>query len=314
VTWIKTRPRGSSKYEKVRRRSTHKNLSFFHDQSYNSAYGESGKVQQIQPGEDIWGRKSYNNTCDLWVKRGYLGHNAGKDVKVVASVLPKSQTIRSAQSACHTSPHTTYEARVEYVLTRRPAQASPTGLHGERLISSTHVELMHGDTRTDAFGHRALTAALDGDGPARRAECGDKDGIADDLPSVGSGSHSVGPVATGHRFQGRSVPVHELVAADSWSRRSRLECLDIGSSEFEQGQVGHVVGVHAGTVVAVAIVRGSDVVRLAIVVPGDDLEVSKVGRSLSEVENLFPSFVPQGFGFEQPVLGVGDLFTKVRED
>ena len=173
---------------------------------------------------------------------------------------------------------------------------------------------MHRDTRADTLGHRALTTALDRDGSTRRAERGDKDGIADDLPSIGSRSHGIGPVTTGHRFQSRSIPVHELVAPDRWSRGSRLECLDIGASEFEQGQVRHVVGIHAGTVVAVAVIGRSDVVRLAIIIPGDDFEVSKIGRSLSEVKDLFPSLVPQGFGFEQPVFGVGDLFTKVCED
>lgn len=52
----------------------------------------------------------------------------------------------------------------------------------------------------------------------------------------------------------------------------------------------------------------------AVIVPGDDLQVTEVRGSVGEIEDLFPSLVPQGFGLEQPVLAVGNIFTKVRKD
>ena len=70
-------------------------------------------------------------------------------------------------------------------------------------------------------------------------------------------------------------------------------------------------GISAGTIVGMGSVQGTDVVGFSIVVPGYNLEVFE---AILQLEDLFPSVVPESLGVEEPVLGVGDFFAKVGED
>ena len=70
-------------------------------------------------------------------------------------------------------------------------------------------------------------------------------------------------------------------------------------------------GISAGTIVGMGSVQGTDVVGFSVVVPGYNLEVLE---AVLELENLFPSVVPESLGVEEPILGVGNLLAKVGED
>ena len=69
--------------------------------------------------------------------------------------------------------------------------------------------------------------------------------------------------------------------------------------------------ISAGTVVGVGGIQWTDVVRFSIIVPSNNLEVFE---AVLELENLFPSVVPESLGVEEPILGVGNLLAKVGED
>ena len=112
----------------------------------------------------------------------------------------------------------------------------------------------------------------------------------------------------------RSVPIDQHIPIDNRSPRTSFKGGDIRSSELEESVVGQPVRPRPRAVVTVPIIGGSDIVRLAVVVPGDDLQVPKFWRPISEVENLLPPLVPESLGSEQPVLAVRHFLAKVSED
>lgn len=112
----------------------------------------------------------------------------------------------------------------------------------------------------------------------------------------------------------RSVPIDQHIPIDNRSPGTSFEGGDIRSSELEESVVGQPVRPRSRAVVTVRIVGGSDIVRLAVIIPGDDLKVTKFWRPISEVENLLPPLVPESLGFEQPVLAVRHFLAKVSKD
>jgi hypothetical protein len=109
----------------------------------------------------------------------------------------------------------------------------------------------------------------------------------------------------------RSVPVDKHVLFDNRSSGTGLECFNVWNSEFEMGGMVESLGVSAGTIIGVRSIVRANVVRFSVVVPSDDLEELEF---VLELEDLFPSVIPESFGVEEPILGVGYLFTKVGED
>jgi len=98
---------------------------------------------------------------------------------------------------------------------------------------------------------------------------------------------------------------------DNGSSGTSLECFDVGNSEFKMRSMVESSGISAGPIVGMWSVQGTDVVGFSVIIPSNNLEVFE---AVLELEDLFPSVVPESLGVEEPVLGVGNFFAKVGED
>ena len=108
-----------------------------------------------------------------------------------------------------------------------------------------------------------------------------------------------------------SVPVDQHVLFDDGCSGTSLECFNVWNGEFKMSRMVESLGISAGTVVGVRCIVRTNVVGFSVIVPSDNLEELEF---ILELENLFPSVVPQSLGVEEPVLGVRHFFTKVSED
>ena len=108
-----------------------------------------------------------------------------------------------------------------------------------------------------------------------------------------------GVVGAGHVPGGRAVPVDELVRVDLGSVEAGLVGGDVRLHDDSPAVVGETDSPLAGTVVGVVGLIGADVVGLAVVIPGDNLDERRL-----EGKHLVPAVGDELFADEDPVLGV----------
>lgn len=168
-----------------------------------------------------------------------------------------------------------------------------------------------------------LAARGDGDGAGALEEGNDVDDVVHGLPAVGAALKVVARLVVGgtarggiggvavERAQSTAVPVDDLVLLDVVVDGSGtiLVSGNEGLRELQPSVVGHVVGPLGVTVVVVLGVQGTNVVRLAVVVPGNNLNH---GETL--LEDGVPAIKEERTTREDPVLGEGDLRTEMGEE
>ena len=85
----------------------------------------------------------------------------------------------------------------------------------------------------------------------------------------------------------------------SWNANKRgIECMCI-----------HIISPFGVTIVSVHRAERSDVVRLAIVVPGNDFHEAR-----TQLQDLVPAIVPEGIRRENEVLAVSDFGTEMGKE
>ena len=225
---------------------------------------------------------------------------------------------------CTSCPHLGDGARVEVVVVDTvPAGVSDldgrgtrrrkaiAGLEVERDDAGSHGDLEDLDSGIDSLGESGVVTGGDGDLAAALSHRSDKDRVLDHVPAGGLETAVVGVVALNGLEVG-AVPVDQALGVDDGLGLALLEGLDVGDREVEHGGVVEACCPLRRAVVRVGVLVGADVVRLSIVVPGDDLD--KVDAAVAELENLVPTDLPQHLGVEQPVLRPRDLATEVGAD
>lgn len=202
-------------------------------------------------------------------------------------------------------------------LQTRPAQHRlGTARQRELLLAGSHVDL----ERVDAgFGLERLgvVARRHGEGGVSREHGHDKDRVGEFLVAVGLADEVVAATVVGAAAaigivggvtlggtQVRPVPVDDLVLGDKVIRRGGAGLVggNVRLGDVAEAIVGHVVDPLGRAVVVVSGGQRADVVRLAVVVPGDDLDKGGL-----RVENVVPAVLPEQVGREDKVLAVADL-------
>lgn len=194
--------------------------------------------------------------------------------------------------------------------------------HGKGLLAEASGD---GEDVGSSRGTEALRVATRGNGKSASGleESDGVDDVVHVLPAVGNtlkvvAAGVVGRVVRGgvgsitvESLQVTAVPVDNLLVLDVRGNIgvSVLVGGNEGLGQIEPTIVSHVIGPLGVTIVGVLGAEGSDVVRLAIVVPGDDLDH---GKAL--LDDLLPSVEDERAAREDPVLAVGDLGTVVSRE
>ena len=193
--------------------------------------------------------------------------------------------------------------------------------NAEGNLTDSHVDLGEGRSLLDIV---ALGVAIDSDLESSivSEESDNEDLVGHGLDTVGATLEVVTGSVVGRNHGGissiaveilqrRAVPVNDTVLSDV---RSDIGITSLVSSNVRDGHiqpstVGKTVGPLGVTIVEVRGVETTDVVRLSVIVPGDDFE--ELG---SKGEDLSPSVVPERVTREDPVLAEGDLRTEVGRE
>lgn len=188
----------------------------------------------------------------------------------------------------------------------------------ERDRTRCHVD---GELVCAGSGLESLRVAPDGDleSTSFLEQRDDEDFILQGLISVGPALEVVagGVVGVAHGSicsiavdarQRRSKPVNNLVFGNMRCRIVGALFIrgDEGLSHVQPAVVRHAVRPLGVSVVAVRAVEAADVVRLAVVVPGDDFDEARL-----ELQDLRPAVEPEEVSGEHPVLGVRHFGAKV---
>ena len=195
-------------------------------------------------------------------------------------------------------------------------------LEGEVLLANTSGD---GEDVSASGGLLVLGLAAggDGDGTGALEEGDDVDDVVHGLPAVGTALEVVAGLVVGGTARGgigrvavegaqsTAVPVDDLVLLDVVvdGRSTILVRGNEGLGELQPSIVGHVVGPLGVAVVVVLGVQGTNVVRLAIVVPGDNLNH---GETL--LKDGVPAIIQQRTAREDPVLGERHLGPEMGEE
>lgn len=161
-----------------------------------------------------------------------------------------------------------------------------------------------------------VVAGCNGDGAGGFEERDDEDGIFDRFVTIGWASEVIRIWRRGRPWflavvgtiafscLGRwAIPVDELIF--TWSRdrfRAGLEGGDVGYGHGEPAIMGHVICPFGVAVIAMGRAEGPNVMRLAVVVPGEDFDVLR-----GQGQYFVPTFIPEKVTREDPVLAVGDF-------
>lgn len=183
-------------------------------------------------------------------------------------------------------------------------------LQSKGLLSNSSIDLDQSGAGTDVLGDR-VASGCDSHSAGRLEKTDNVDNIFHGVPSVRTAHEvvliGVGRGVVGCRISGvaveslqvASVPVDELVLLDVLGNVGILSLVggDVGLGEVEPAVVRHVIGPLGRAVVGVLGLERANVVGLAIVVPGKDLDH---GEAL--LQDFVPAVEDEGATRENPVL------------